>query len=215
MKRATALSLALMMVACVAACARQPRPNVPMIRVPPRIDLTQHELIGVIPVASTSSSGELGPLATRRLMDFARQDQGLVRMVEFGAEPETPRPVAGRWNPEKVKAFGRDHGLATILTGEIVVSNARPDVRIAPSLKSGSVTALVEVSLSVQLLETATGASIWSNSARVTQNVGHVGVFNGKDITFDAQDPEAAYGPLVDALVEQVTRDFRATWQQG
>jgi hypothetical protein len=62
----------------------------------------------------------------------------------------------------------------------------------------------------VQLLETSTGASIWSSSAQVRQNVGHISVSDGRN--FDASDPESAYGGLVDTLVEQVTRDFRGTW---
>lgn len=32
--------------------------------------------------------------------------------------------------------------------------------------------------------------------------------------TFDASDPESAYGGLVDTLAEEVTRDFRITWEQ-
>jgi hypothetical protein len=39
-------------------------------------------------------------------------------------------------------------------------------------------------------------------------------VFGGGDFAFDADDPERAYGSLVDALVAHVTRDFRSTWRQ-
>ena len=57
----------------------------------------------------------------------------------------------------------------------------------------------------------STGASIWSSSGRATHSVGHISVVKNRGFAFDAMDPEQAYGGLVDALVEQVTRDFRAT----
>jgi hypothetical protein len=51
------------------------------VRVPPRIDLAAHEIIGAARFESTNE-GKLGPLATRRFTDLARRDQGLVRMMD-------------------------------------------------------------------------------------------------------------------------------------
>jgi hypothetical protein len=76
------------------------------------------------------------------------------------------------------------------------------------------VSAQVDATLDVQMIETATGASLWSGSGRATRTLGNVGVFGGRDFAFDAADPERAYGDLVDALVEQATRDFHATWER-
>ncbi len=70
----------------------------------------------------------------------------------------------------------------------------------------------VDASLTVQMIEAATGASIWSRSATVTMRVGAVSVLGGRDVIFDADDPERAYGALVNALVERVTQDFRVSW---
>ena len=57
------------------------------VMLPPRIDLSQHDTIGVIDFATTSK-GELGPLTTRRFTELARRDQGLVRILEFGSQSE-------------------------------------------------------------------------------------------------------------------------------
>jgi hypothetical protein len=157
--------------------------------VPPRIDLKEHEMI-----------------------DLARQDQGLVRMVGFGSEDDALRSVAGAGlSPETFKALGREHGVRTILTGELIVSDIRPDLSLAPSLRSGSLSARVQATLAVELIETSTGASIWSTSSSATQSVGHISVFKGGSFVFDAEDPEEAYGDLVNTLVAQATRDFRVT----
>jgi hypothetical protein len=180
--------------------------------VPPRIDLTRHEVIGVIEINS-SSKGELGPLATRRFTDEARRDQDLVRIVAIGTEADALASVgSGRLDRDTLKAIGHKHGVQTILMGELTVSDIRPDIRIASTLDAGSLTGKVDATLAVQLIEASSGASIWSTSARATHGVGHISVFGGGDFVFDAEDPERAYGGLVDMLVSQATRDFRVTW---
>jgi hypothetical protein len=179
--------------------------------VPPRIDLTQHEMIGI--VEFDSSEGELGSIATQRFTEAARRDQGLIRMVDFGSHADALNSVGkSEWNADTFKALGQEHEVRTILIGELTVSDVRPDIRISSALESGSLTAQVDATLAVRLVETSSGASIWSRSASATYSVGHVSLFGGGEIAFDASDPERAYGGLVDTLVQQVTRDFQASW---
>jgi hypothetical protein len=139
----------------------------------------------------------------------------LVRIVEVRPGTEVARSGAPtRWTPETYRALGRENGVQTILTGQLKVSSVRPSIQVSALLRSGHVSAQVDATLEVQMIETATGASIWNGSGSATRTLGNVGVFGGKEFAFDADDPERAYGDLVDALVEQVTRDFRATWER-
>jgi hypothetical protein len=55
---------------------------------------------------------------------------------------------------------------------------------------------------------------VWRSSAWATQKVGQVQIVNG-DLDFMARDPEKAYGPMVNRLVELVTEDLRSTWQKA
>jgi hypothetical protein len=71
---------------------------------------------------------------------------------------------------------------------------------------------LIKATLAVQMIEVSSGASIWSSSASASRDVGNISVYGGKDVVVNAKDPKSAYGPLVDELVQQVTRDFKATW---
>ncbi|HZI94220.1 MAG TPA: hypothetical protein VFE84_08240 [Patescibacteria group bacterium] len=215
MKRASLLLVAAGLLAGLPACShRQTAPPLQTVMVPPLIDLKQHETIGVIEFRS-SSDGKLGQLATRRFTEWARRDQGLVRIVDLGPRAKALRSVGrDQWGPETYKALGEQRGVSTLLIGELKVSDVRPDVKILASLGSGQVTAQVDATLEVQLIETATGASLWNASASGTKNVGHVSVFSGRRFAFDADDPENAYGVLVDALVEQTTRDFRVSWER-
>ncbi len=185
-------------VVVVAGCAARYR----TVMVPPRIDLTQHEIIGVAPFDSTNE-GQLGPLATRRFTDLARRDQGLVRMMEVDLG-------AGERTPAAYRELGQRSGTRTLFVGSVEVSDIRPELSVSRMLESGSLTANVDATLKVDLIETGTGASIWSASSRATRTIGHITVFGGRRFAFDAEDPERAYGALIDALVGQVVSDFQA-----
>ena len=189
-------------VACMAAaCAGT---HYRTVMVPPRVDLSAHEIIAVVEFDS-SNEGQLGPLATRRFTDLARRDQGLVRMMNVDLDVHDRNTAA-------LTQLAKSHGAQTILVGSLKVSDVRPNLNISNTLRSGSLTANVDATLTVDLIESATGASIWSASARATRTIGHISVLNGKHFTFDAEDPEQAYGDLIDALVTQATSDFRGTY---
>lgn len=209
MGRASRIVLATTLLALAFGCAGRRE----TVTVPPRIDLKRHETIGIIDFR-TSSKGGLGPLATRRFTEVARHDQGLVRMLEFGSESQALRSVSSSdMSTETIKALGNEFGVQTILTGELTVSDVKPEILIS-GLRSGSLSAKVDATLAVRLIETSTGASIWSSSARSTSSVGHVSVFKGGGFAFDADDPERAYGELIDSLVVQVTQDFRVRYER-
>lgn len=205
MSRVLRMSMAALPVAAALGCGSK-------VMVPPRIDLRQHEVLAIIEFSS-SNEGELGPLATREFMQAVRRDQGLVRIIQLGSEQEALSEVASeRLDAATYKALGRAHDVKTIFLGELAVSDVRPAISIAPDLRDLSFAADVDATLAVQMVETATGASIWNSSASVTMRVSHVSILGGRDVIFDADDPERAYGDLIDALVELVTEDFRLTW---
>jgi hypothetical protein len=209
MSRKSTLLLAILVLVCL-GCAGS---RYETVTVSPRIDLAQHETIGVIDF-STASRGELGPLTTRRFTELARQDQGLVRMLSFGSEKKALRSVGERrLNTKAFRALGARHGVQTIVTGELTVSGVKPDLALH-GLSAGSVTGKVDATLAVEMIETETGASLWNSSARATRSVGQVSVHDGGVFVFDAEDPEGAYGELVDSLVTQVTRDFRVSYER-
>jgi len=210
MKQMSVIALGVVALAGALGCSA--RPPVQAVRVPPRIDLAPHQIIGVVEFDS-DAKGKLASVATRRFVELARRDQGVLRMVDLGPERKALRSTGQKaWSPASYKAVGADNGVRTIFSGELSISDIRPNFSIAGALRSGHVTALVDATLTVQLVETSTGASLWSGSARATKSLGHISVFHGGEFVFDAEDADQAYGVLIDALVEQVTRDFRATW---
>jgi hypothetical protein len=204
-------SIDLLSLVVLSGCASNPPAR--RIWVAPRVDLKQYETIGMVEFTS-ASKGELASLATRRFAEAARRDQDMLRMIDIGPQKVALASVGqNRWSPESCRAIGRKNGVKTMFHGTLTVSSVRPSVQVSTMFRSGGVSAQVDAELEVQMIETETGASIWSRSATATRTLGGVSSFGGKDFAFNAADPESAYGELVDALVSQVARDLQGSWQ--
>lgn len=201
--------VAILLVSTVAAgCG----PGRIRVMVPPRIDLKPHEVIGVIEF-NCSSENELGPFATQRFTDVARQDQGMVRIVRLGTESDVLEAVGqDRLDPAAFKAAGEKYGVQTIVTGDLVFSEVRPKISIGHSLTHIGVAADVQATLAVQMVEAASGASLWSRSAGATERIGSAG-FSKDSVGLAVDDPQNAYNRLVNGLVYAVTPEFRPTWE--
>ena len=66
--------------------------------------------------------------------------------------------------------------------------------------------------MDVEMIETETGASLWTRSSWATTTLGQISVFHGRKFAFDAADPDQAYGKLVNLLADHATRDFQVSW---
>jgi hypothetical protein len=199
--KATLLSAAAMLAIAGCSSARYQT-----ITYPPRVDLTKHELIGVVEFSSPDQKA-LSSMVTSRFMESARSDQGVVRMVTLHGDGARP-------DPAQLRELAREHGLRTIVLGDLRVSKVKPSVSIADTLSSASVTGAVEATLAVEIVEPATGASLWSASARTRENIGNVSVRDFKHVDFNGVSPDQAYAGLVDNLVAQVTRDMHSSWER-
>ena len=184
------------------------------VMIPPMIDLKQYEVVGIIEFES-SSEGELASYTTKKFMEAIRRDQGVIRIVELGSMDEVLSAIGSDiLNQATFKALGEKYEVSTIITGELTISDVRPDITIVPGFSYMSFAAEVDAILSSKMVETTTGASLWISTARETRRVGQVSIFGGEHFSFDADDPDKAYGKLIDALVESVSEDFRVTWRR-
>ncbi len=108
-----------------------------------------------------------------------------------------------------MRAIGDEHGVPAVFVGNLVVSDVKPRAALfgVPRLE-----AEVSVALTVRLRSTESGATNWSRASRATGKVAGIAVVSGRPV-FSAQDPEDAYGDLVDYLIEEVTRDLWPTYR--
>jgi hypothetical protein len=182
------------------------------VLVPPRIDLKPHEVIGILDF-DCDGGEEFGPFLMDRFVAAVRRDQGMVRILRLGSPAQALAAVnRSQLDPAAWQAIGSRFGVQTIFTGRLTVSDVKPNLSIGQALTSFNVSADVDAALAVEMIEAATGASLWSASSRDRQRIGGVRVFGDKSFTFDADDPQNAYGSLVDSLIDNVTPDFRSHW---
>ena len=188
------------------ACAKR---NV--IEVPPRVDLREFGAIGIIQFES-ESKGNLPELATRRFIEALQESQPGVRVLELGPASEIEGlPDSGRIDHRAVKQIGGTYEVDAIVVGDLIVKDVHPRVDLMQTITTMSVSADVDAGLTARLLETGRGATVWTRSSSAMRTVAHVGM-SGKTVRFDAQDPQQAYGELVDALVYDITYDFRPSY---
>jgi hypothetical protein len=116
--------------------------------------------------------------------------------------------------PEALRAIGSAAGVATLFVGNLSVDSVKPKVDLSTLIGQLSVRAEVEATFTARLFETSSGATLWTASAKHKRTVGHVSAFRDGSIFFDADDPEEAYGDLVESLVYDVSTDFRITYQR-
>ena len=200
------LSLALLL-ACVAGCGTR-------VLVPARVDLGAYRTVGIL-VFSSNATGNLEEYATQRFMQDVQAAQPGVRFLELGSEAEVLRALGRtRLDFEAVRALGQKWGVAAVFAGELNVTQARPRVQLERLVQSMSLQADVEATLHTRLIETDSGATVWTRTSAGSAPVASVRVSSRGPIDFGARDPARAYGSLVHSLIAAVTDDFRGHWER-
>lgn len=197
MRRPAVLPI-LMAAALAASCGGK------RVLVPPRLDLAPRAPVGLVTFTIENAQGSLHELATQRFAEYVLDGQPGIEILELGEQPERVDAAAAR-------RLGQEHGVRSVFVGHIVVSDVRPRVSVSGGLRAS---AEASVAMTVRLLSAESGGTVWTQSAATRETVAALRVEGGR-VVFGADDPEEAYGDLVNRLVFQLTGDFRPTWQRG
>lgn len=188
---------AIVLIAGLAACGGGRR----QVFVDPAVDLGPHSRIGLVMFTADNAKGDLPAFATQRFAERLLRAQQGIEILELGT-------VTGPVDAAVARRLGAEHGVRTIVVGHLVVSDVKPRASILGGL---SLSAEATLSLATRMLSAESGAMLWSQSSRLRETLGGVSLVDGQAV-FGAQDPQEAYGEVVDALVWNVTQDFRGTW---
>jgi hypothetical protein len=179
----------------------------PKILLPPRVDLQPYGTLGMIELSS-NAKGNLAQYTSQKFLHSLQEAQPGTLVVELGALQNALGSVGrSELDIEAIKVLGSRYGLGAIIVGNLEVEKVKPNIDIASTLKTMSVSAYVEAMLSAKLVETKSGATVWSNAAQGREKVGSVSLMRG-DAYFNAKDPDKAYGQLVRHLVGYISSDF-------
>jgi hypothetical protein len=184
------------------------------VLVPPTLDLHPYGKLAIVTFTVENARGSLHQLATERFAEAVLAAQPGIELLELGPQDTLLRRVGEpQLGVAAAQALGTQRRVGAVFAGHLTITNPQASGGLG-GLVTPHLEATVRVDLSVRLLSTESGGTVWRSSAWATQKVGQVQIVNG-DLDFMARDPEKAYGPMVNRLVELVTEDLRSTWQKA
>lgn len=183
--------------------------NTVLVSVPPVMDLRGYGTLGIVEFASASERA-LNARATRQFQEQIQAAQPGTRFVELGdLEEVLAEAGAKQLNLNALRKIGEKYGVAAIFLGDIVYSEPKTDVKLTDLTRlEGGVRTEIRGDISSRLVETSTGASVWSKSAWARRQIGRLNVSAERGVSggMSQSDPREE---MVPALVYQLTHDFR------
>jgi hypothetical protein len=182
-----------------------------LVPVPPRVDMKAYETTGIIEFASNADVA-INRHATQEFQRELQSAQPGTRFVELGTRESVLAAVGSReLDVDAVKKIGRKYGVAALFHGNIIYADPTTDIRVTDITKmQGGVKAEIKGDIFSRLLETRTGASVWSSSAWARRPLG--GVISGEQgVSVAMKGNTNPRYDMVPALVHHLTNDFRAS----
>jgi len=178
--------------------------------VPPAVDLTGYETVGLVTFKVENAKGDLGSLATPLFLQEVTAAQR-VPVVELGPAGEVLSGIGkASFNREAALAIGEKHGVEAFFLGEIKISKVKPQVDLlAPLSKALFVRAKFDIAVTARLVSAANGATLWTQSSVREGTVGALGMGADGVPTFGMQDKNEAMNNLLREMMFQMTWDFR------
>jgi len=182
-----------------------------IVPVPPRMDLKSYGTLGIVEFASNSDPA-INTHATRQFQEQIQGAQPGTRFVALGSREAVLAAVGSRQlDVDALKKIGEKYGVDAVFVGDIVYSDPKTDVKITDITKlDGSVKTEIRGDISSNLMETRTGASVWSSSAWAKRQIGSLSVSAQQGVSggMSTEDPR---NEMLQTLVYHLTQDFRPT----
>ena len=183
------------------------------VLVPPKIELKAYHSIGVIEF-STNAEDTLKPYVTQNFIQNVQSAQPGTRILELGDEEQILRALGHRrLNPETIQSIGRKYNVDAVILGHLQVSTIKPKINVFTAAKALSAKAYIEAALRTRILETDSGATLWTRATTGKTQVARINLMEGGPVSFGISDPKEKYGKLVPNLVYVNTHDFRSTYE--
>jgi hypothetical protein len=178
------------------------------VEIPPRVNLGAYPIVGLV-TFSSNLDNQTDQLSTREFLTQLQAAQPGTRVLELGSQRNALASVnAQSWDPAALHALKAARGVDVLVIGTFTAEKKNPDVHLSSFLKSLNVRQDVKASLNARLIETATGATVWTNGAQTTSQLAGAN-FSAHGGSLSANDPQEVYGQMIDDLACRITEDFR------
>jgi hypothetical protein len=179
-------------------------------QLPARLDLASYGRIALVTFGTDDQNSAMSSLATQRFAEALLASQSGIELLELGAQDSSLKTLPGTGDGTALaQALGKEKNVPAVFVGYLKVSKVKPRGHIDAS--GMNVRAGVSAELTVRLLSTSTGGTVWRSSAAANGTIGRLNI-SDRLPSIALRDKEEAYGEVVDELVSVVTRDLRPTW---
>ena len=183
------------------------------VLIPPKVELKAYHSIGVIEF-STNAEDTLKPYVTQNFIQNVQSAQPGTRILELGDEEQLLRVLGhSRIDPETIRSIGRKYNVDAVILGHLQVSTIKPKINVFTAAKALNARAYIEAALRTRILETDSGATLWTRATTGKTQVARINLMEGGPVSFGISDPKEKYGKLVPNLVYVNTHDFRSTYE--
>lgn len=167
--------------------------------VPARVELARWPRLGIVELAGDDA--RLRKQATVELQQRLLEARPGIQLVALGSVEAT--------DPAALAALARERGLDGVLTGRVEVSKVTPSLGITSSLVEVQARAEVTATLTAELVEVESGATVWVRTGRRTATVASAGFDTTGAGSLGVTDVTGVKADMVRALAHDLTEDFR------
>jgi hypothetical protein len=192
----------------IASCARTVK-----VYQPPRLDLAQFGRLGLI-TFSDNAQPSVADYVTGQFQSRIHSAQAVIPIVELGTKEDVLKRIgSSHLDSAAIEKIGKKYNISALFIGDLVYSDVKNDVNLQDlAAFKASVSATLNATLSVKLIETEGGATIWSDSTSWKRKLGGVSVSQNAGISVGNRGYKDAYKKLVPDMVYDVTRDLRGRY---
>jgi hypothetical protein len=179
-------------------------------QVPARLDLAPYGRVALVMFSAEQPNNGISSLATRRFAEALLASQSGIELLELSPADSSLMGLPSSGDGISLaQALGKQRNVPAVFMGSLKLSNVKPRGHIDAS--GVNVRTGVSAELTVRLLSTSTGGTVWRSSAEANGTIGRLNI-SERMPSIALRDKEEAYGEVVDELVSAVTRDLRPTW---
>jgi hypothetical protein len=180
------------------------------VPVPPRVDLQGFGTLGLVEFSSNATPS-INAQTTREFGTHIHAAQPGTRIVKLGSRESLLAAVGRReLDAQALRKIGEKYGVEAIFVGSLSYSEPRTEVKITDVSKlEGGVRVDLRGDISIELMETRSGASMWSSSAWARRQLGRVNVSAEQGVNGGMRGSSNPREEMVPSLVYHLTEDFR------
>ena len=192
----------------IASCTRTVK-----VHQPPRLDLAQFGRIGLI-TFSDNAQPSVADFVTGQFQNQIHSAQAGIPIVELGGKENLLKGIrSNQLDTTAIEKIGKKHNVSAIFIGDLAYSDVKNDVNLEDlAAFKASMSSTLNATLSVKLIETEGGATIWSHSVSWKRKLGGVSLSENSGVSVGNSGYQDAYRKLVPDMVYDVSRDFRGRY---